>query len=98
MPDHEYPYAFERTHTAAQLHERFGSLEPSSDTGESARVAGRVRTVRTHGKVAFADLEDGSGRIQLFAQHAVLGDEGMEEFGHLNVGDIAGAEGEIVMT
>jgi lysyl-tRNA synthetase class 2 len=98
MPDQGYPYSFERSHTAAQIRDRFGSLEPSSDTGEKASVAGRVRTVRTHGKVAFADLEDGTGRIQLFAQHALLGDDGMEAFARLNVGDIAGAEGEIVMT
>jgi lysyl-tRNA synthetase, class II len=98
MPDVDYPYAFDRTHTAEQLHERFGSLEPGSDGGERARVAGRIRTVRTHGKVAFADLEDRSGRVQLFAQQTVLGGEGMEAFSQLKVGDIAGAEGQIVMT
>jgi lysyl-tRNA synthetase class 2 len=98
MPDHDYPYAFDRSHSAAEIHERFGSLEPDSDAGERARVAGRIRTVRTHGKVAFADLEDGSGRVQLFAQQIVLGDDGMEAFSQLNVGDIAGAEGDIVMT
>ncbi len=62
------------------------------------RVAGRVRTVRTHGKVAFADLEDASGRVQLFAQHAVVGDRGMASFEKIGVGDIVGAEGEIVKT
>ena len=98
MPDLDYPYAFDRTHTADQLHERFGSLKPDSDGGERARVAGRIRTVRTHGKVAFADLEDRSGRVQLFAQQSVLGDEGMEAFSQLKVGDIAGAEGQIVMS
>lgn len=98
MPDHTYPYAFDRSHTAADIRERFGSLEPGSASGENARVAGRIRTIRTHGKVAFADLKDGSGRIQLFAQQALLGDEGMDVFAQLKVGDIAGAEGEIVMT
>jgi lysyl-tRNA synthetase class 2 len=98
MPDDNYPYGFDRTHTADQIHDRFGSLEPGSESGERARVAGRIRTIRTHGKVAFADLEDASGRVQLFAQQTVLGDQGMAAFSQLKVGDIAGAEGEIVMT
>jgi lysyl-tRNA synthetase class 2 len=93
-----YPYRFERTATAATLHERFDSLEPGSDTEERVRIAGRIATVRSHGKVAFADLGDASGKVQLFAQHAVLGDDGMEKFLSINVGDIMGAEGEVVMT
>ena len=93
-----YPYRYERTATAGELHGRFGDLEPGSESGESASVAGRIMTVRSHGKVAFADLLDGSGRVQLFAQHAVLGDDGLETFTSLNVGDIVGAEGEVVMT
>jgi lysyl-tRNA synthetase class 2 len=93
-----YPYRFERTATAAELQDRFGRLEPGTDSGNEARVAGRIRTFRTHGKVAFADLEDGSGRVQLFAQHAVLGDEALDFFQSLSVGDIVGAEGEVVKT
>jgi lysyl-tRNA synthetase class 2 len=43
-------------------------------------------------------LKDASGTIQLFAQHGLLGDDGMAKFLDLNAGDIVGAEGEIVMT
>jgi lysyl-tRNA synthetase, class II len=93
-----YPYAFGRTDLTADIRKRHGSLEAGSSTGDVVRVAGRIRTVRTHGKVAFADLEDSSGRIQLFAHHAVLGNAGMTEFSRLNVGDIVGAEGEVVLT
>ena len=93
-----YPYRYERTATAASLQSRFGELEPGTDTAEQARVSGRVVTVRSHGKVAFADLKDASGTVQLFAQHAVLGDEGMAKFLDLNAGDVVGAEGEVVMT
>ena len=82
----------------ADLRSRFEGLEPGTETGTQASVGGRVMTIRSHGKVAFADLMDGSGRIQLFAQHAVLGDEGMAAFTALGVGDIVGAAGEVVMT
>jgi lysyl-tRNA synthetase, class II len=94
----DYPYRFERTAVAAVLHERYETLEPGTETSDEARVAGRVKTVRTHGKVGFADVEDSSGRIQLFARHEVLGDEGMESFGSLNSGDIVGARGKVTRT
>ena len=93
-----YPYSFERTAFAADLHARFGELEAGAESGHDVRVAGRVMTTRSHGKIAFADLVDPGGRIQLFAQHAVLGDEGMEAFASVNVGDLVGAEGQVVMT
>ncbi len=94
----EYPYRFERTNLVSDVRERHGDLEAGSETGAEVRLAGRIMTIRSHGKVAFADLVDGSGRIQLFAQHAVLGDDGIERFAALNVGDVVGAEGEVVMT
>lgn len=97
-PEHPYPYRFDVTASAGELHERYASLEPGAGSGSEVAVAGRVMTVRSHGKVAFADLKDSSGRIQLFAQAQVLGDEGMDAFGSLNVGDIVGATGEVVMT
>jgi len=96
--DRGYPYAYERSATAAQLQERYDPLDAGTDTGSQARVAGRLRTVRVHGKVAFADLEDATGRIQLFARHEELGDDGMSRFESLTVGDIVGASGEVVKT
>jgi lysyl-tRNA synthetase, class II len=98
-PDtNEYPYAFDRSHEIMDLTARFKDLEAGTDGGEVVRVAGRIRTTREHGKIAFADLEDASGKVQLFAQHAVLGDEGMSAFIAIGVGDIVGAEGEVVRT
>ena len=93
-----YPYRFDRTSTAGELIDRYQSLDAGSSGDAAVSVAGRLRTVRTHGKLAFADLEDASGRIQLFAQHAVLGADGMEGFLALRIGDIVGAEGEVVKT
>jgi lysyl-tRNA synthetase class 2 len=93
-----YPYAWDRTATVGELRTRHYGLEAGAGSGDIARVAGRVRTLRTHGKVAFADLQDATGIIQLFAQSDVLGDEGMAAFNRLSVGDIVGAEGEVVMT
>ena len=96
--EHQYPYRFERTATIGPLRDRHGSLEAGADSGEQVSVAGRVMTVRGHGKAAFADLVDATGRIQLFAQLDVLGEEGMATFTGIGVGDIVGVEGAIAMT
>lgn len=98
--EHEvYPYAYPRTASAERIQARWEPLEPGTEAAdEPVRVAGRLRTLRRHGKVAFADLEDGTGVIQLFAQTNVLGPEGLAEFGGLSVGDIVGAEGRVMKT
>jgi lysyl-tRNA synthetase class 2 len=93
-----YPYRFERTGTASELRERFDELEPGGETGTSTRVAGRLMTIRRQGKLAFADLQDASGRVQLFAQLGVLSEDEMEKFASLKVGDIVGASGEVIKT
>lgn len=93
-----YPYRFERTALAEAVRERHKDLEAGTGSGQIVRVAGRIRTTREHGKIAFADLEDPTGRVQLFAQHAVLGDDAMAGFLALSIGDIVGVEGEVVMT
>jgi lysyl-tRNA synthetase, class II len=93
-----YPYRYERTTTAGDIQSRFETLEPGASSGHDVRVAGRIMSVRAHGKVAFADLKDATGHLQLFAQHQVLGDEGLAAFLELGVGDIVGAAGEVVMT
>ena len=93
-----YPYRYERTAIVGDLQERYRDLDAGAETGDVARIAGRLMTIRSQGKVAFADLQDASGRIQLFAQQAVLGDDAMKEFTRLGVGDIVGAEGELMRT
>jgi lysyl-tRNA synthetase, class II len=96
--DRAYPYRYDRTATAADLARRFHALEPGSESDVEVSVAGRIRTIRPHGKLAFADLEDATGRVQLFAQAAVLGEEAMTEFLQLGIGDIVGAEGVVMRT
>ena len=96
-PSDGTPLRFDRTSTPGELAAKHGSLEPGASTGEVHRVAGRIQTTRGHGKVAFADLGDWGGKIQLFAQAARLGDR-FEEFLGLGVGDWVGAWGEVVTT
>jgi lysyl-tRNA synthetase class 2 len=91
------PFRFDRTAGIGELIGRHGALAPGLDTGEQARIAGRIQTVRGHGRIAFADLADWTGQIQLFAQAARLGDR-FDGFLALGVGDWVGAWGEVITT
>jgi lysyl-tRNA synthetase, class II len=61
-------------------------------------VAGRVMVKRLHGGSAFADLQDGTGRLQLFASREILGADRFEAFADLDPGDIVGARGPMFYT
>jgi lysyl-tRNA synthetase class 2 len=93
-----YPSHFDRDATAAALRERFAELEPGAATGETVRLAGRVMGERRHGGVAFADLRDESGEVQLMINRDSAGDQALEDFGDLDLGDWIGVEGEVVTT
>ena len=63
----DIPYRFARTHEAAQVVERWSALAPGEESGEIVGVAGRIMLSRPQGKLAFAELRDASGSVQLFA-------------------------------
>jgi lysyl-tRNA synthetase class 2 len=92
-----YPFRFERTAHAADLHERFTELDAETSTGERVVVAGRLMGMRDIGSLAFGVLQDDSGRIQLFAEEGRLSDD-FPGFTDLDVGDWVGAEGEVITT
>lgn len=88
-----YPYRFDRTHRAAQIRETVPVL-----MGQTVSVAGRLMTIRRHGKSSFADLEDGSGRVQLYFRADSLPPDGYKIFGLLEPGDFIGVQGELFKT
>jgi lysyl-tRNA synthetase, class II len=66
--------------------------------GRAVRVAGRVTAHRDMGKSMFIDVRDQTGRLQVYAQKNVLGDESFSIFRHLDLGDFIGAEGTLFTT
>ena len=91
------PYRYEVTTTAAAIRAEHEGLADGEETGVVVTVAGRVMLHRGQGKLAFAELRDGSGgAIQLFALAAVT--EDFEGFGKISLGDWVGATGEVVKT
>jgi lysyl-tRNA synthetase class 2 len=93
-----YPVRFDRTHTAAELHDHWGHLDAGADTTDVVRVAGRIMLLRRQGKLAFATLRDGTGTIQLFVSQSTVGDDGYAAFDDLDLGDWIGAEGTVMKT
>jgi len=98
-----YAYAYERTHRAAEARALFEETEEEGeldedDRGPPVRVAGRMVAYRSHGKSAFADVEDASGRIQVYFRKDVLGDEPFEVLDLLDLGDWIGVEGPLMRT
>ncbi|MFY9783579.1 MAG: lysine--tRNA ligase [Acidimicrobiales bacterium] len=90
------PYQFAHDAYAGALQVTFAHLEDGEESGESARVAGRIILLRRQGKLAFATMRDSTGEIQLFALDGVA-DE-FEDFTKLHLGDWVGVTGEIVRT
>ena len=90
------PYAverFDRSHEAAQIHENFSELED-----QEVAVAGRIMSIRTHGKASFAHIQDMSGRIQLYVRIDQVGEEAYQLFLDLDLGDIIGVHGKVFRT
>jgi lysyl-tRNA synthetase class 2 len=88
-----FGYQFRRTHTAQQALAAF-----SADGDVPVRVAGRLVSLRGHGKTTFAHLEDPTGRIQLYFKRDDLGEAGYELVKLLDLGDVVGLSGELFRT
>ncbi len=89
-----YPYRFDVTHRSADLLTKHALLAmgESCET-EKVSLAGRLMTVRLHGKSAFAHLQDAKGRIQVYVKLDAVGEQAYESFKLLEPGDIVGVKG-----
>jgi len=93
-----YPTRAQRTHTSAEAIAEFDAAE-KEDREVKLTVAGRLRASRTMGKVSFAHIEDGAGRIQLFLRLNEVGKEGLEFFKKMfDLGDFIQASGVMFRT
>ncbi|MCK5451032.1 MAG: lysine--tRNA ligase [Candidatus Omnitrophica bacterium] len=78
--------------------EDIGSLKENYSEGKAAKIAGRIMARREHGKSAFVDIKDFSGRMQAYFRKDVIGDDAFELFKKLDIGDIIGVSGELFKT
>ncbi|MGD8311604.1 MAG: lysine--tRNA ligase [Gammaproteobacteria bacterium] len=95
-----FPNDFRRDSIAGELHAEYGdkSGEALEQTPVRVKVAGRLMAKRVMGKASFAQLQDMSGRIQLFLQRDALPEGVYQAFKGWDIGDIIGAEGLMFKT
>ena len=88
-----FPHEFRGAEPIAAVRAQHALLQSGEETNDSHRVAGRIIARRGQGKMAFLDLSDRSGRIQLQARVDELGEDGMERLLELDLGDFIGVDG-----
>jgi lysyl-tRNA synthetase class 2 len=99
-----YPSRAERTHSSLEAIRQFEAAEGAMQAGETTEIvrvtlAGRLRAMRPMGKITFAHIEDGDGRIQLFLRQDELGEEQLDLFNReFDLGDFLQASGEMFRT
>lgn len=95
-----YPNDFRPSHTAGDIRERHSALDSTGLEAltEEFALAGRIRAHRPHGKAAFFELEDRTGRLQVYARKDKLGDEAYARVRAADVGDIVGVAGRLFRT
>ncbi len=95
-----YPHSYHRSHTTQEAVPLYEQIESSPQTIPSPELslAGRIASVRFMGKIAFFDIRDGSGKIQLYFSHNLLGKEKYEFLHEIDIGDIIGAKGKLFRT
>ena len=84
---------YDVTHHAQEIKDNFDALE-----GQTVSVGGRLMSKRGMGKVSFCDLQDKSGRIQIYARKDEMDEEEYNRFKKYDIGDIVGVEGEVFRT
>ena len=98
-----YPTRAERTHTSAQAIAEYEAAEKQAGEGDSPEVrvtlGGRIRASRPMGKLTFAHIEDGAGKIQLFFRVNELGQDRIHFFNEMfDLGDFIQATGIMMRT
>ena len=84
---------WEQTAHAREIVEHFDEME-----GKEVSIAGRIMTWRDMGKASFIDLNDASGRIQVYVRINDVGEEAYAAFGRWDTGDIVGVKGTVFRT
>ena len=85
-----FGHRFEWTHRSADVKEQFEAL---AEAEAEVKLAGRVMAIRGHGKTCFMDMQDKTGRMQLYVRKDVLGEEDHSLVKMMDTGDTIGVTG-----
>jgi lysyl-tRNA synthetase class 2 len=90
-----YPYSFKKTHSSSEIIKNFEKL--STDETE-VKIAGRMISLRLHGKSLFFHLLNGTGKIQVYVKSDEVGKEKFDLFDLFDIGDHLGVSGKLFKT
>jgi len=95
-----YPRKYDVTHTIPQIVAEDAALSAEELAARriTVRVAGRVMTIRPHGKAGFAHLAGGGKRLQIYVRLDAVGERDFELYKLLDIGDLIGVEGYLFRT
>ena len=93
-----FGHSFFRTHKIKDLIENNKDLQIGECGQGKVSIAGRLMALRTHGKAIFANVEDISGRIQIYIKSNKIGENAFKLFSKIGIGDILGVSGLIFKT
>jgi len=90
-----FAYRFSPTHVSREILE---NADEFVEQGTRVKIAGRLVSLREHGKTTFAHVLDGHGRIQLYLRQDRLGEDQFEVTKLFDIGDFVGVEGHVFRT
>ena len=94
-----YPYSYTVTNYVQDLVQKHASLLPGQENRDvEVSLAGRLSALREHGKSKFGNLQDSSGKIQIYLRQDIVGEENFNFFKKLDIGDILGVKGGVFRT
>jgi len=95
-----YPHRFDQTTTPDEIVSKYAARDAESLAAEriEVRVAGRILTLRSHGKTGFAHVQGAGARVQLYVRLDAVGEAAFRLFQFLDLGDIVGVSGHLFRT
>ena len=90
-----FGHRFDWTHHTKEIYDNVEKMEAD---GTVVKAAGRVMAIRGHGKTSFIDLQDSTGKIQLYTRKDILGEENYSLIKLMDIGDIVGVTGTVFKT
>ena len=100
LGEEPYPHKFDQTLTPVQIVTAYSASDaPSLESQRvTVRTAGRILTLRLHGKAGFAHIQGDGGRLQIYVKLDAVGERAFRLFQLLDMGDIVGVSGHLFRT
>ncbi|HDT15593.1 MAG TPA: lysine--tRNA ligase, partial [Firmicutes bacterium] len=93
-----YAYSCERTGEVSAILEKYKEIKEGEEGADVEQAAGRLISVRGHGKTTFANIKDMTGIIQVYARKDDIGEDVYADFKKMDIGDIVGVRGKAFRT